>query len=211
MVGGLHKCQICGAYTDEPTHCGKPAVLLLDGSTRLRVSKTLSLALRHSPAVLGLVLDSRGWGEVEAVLRGLDRAGLKISREALEAVVALDDKGRFEMSNGKIRARYGHSIDVEVEYEVDEDSASLYHGTSKDNLPFIMAVGILPMKRKFVHLATDVDTACLNAARRPSPIVIEVDAECLRRSGVVIYIGSRKIRLAKYVPQSCIKRVFQCL
>ncbi|AFA39262.1 RNA:NAD 2''-phosphotransferase [Pyrobaculum oguniense TE7] len=211
MPAGLYKCAVCGAYTEEAVHCGEASLLLLDGATRLRISKLLSLALRHNPSVLGITLDSHGWAEIGAVLRGLEKFGLPVSEEPLRALVVADDKGRFEIAGGKIRARYGHSIDVDIEYEIDETSTTLYHGTTADNLPSIKALGILSMKRKFVHLAADVDTACVNAARRPSPIVIEVDAECLRSSGVVIYIGSRKIRLAKYVPQSCIKRVFQCL
>ena len=210
MPAGLYKCAVCGAYTEEAAHCGVASLPLLDGATRLRVSKLLSLALRHNPSVLGIALDSRGWAEIGAVLRGLEKMGMPVGEEALRALVAADDKGRFEITGGKIRARYGHSIDVDIEYEVDETSTTLYHGTSADSLPSIMALGILHMKRKFVHLAVDVDTACLNAARRPNPVVAEIDAECLRRSGVMIYVGSRKIRLAKHVPQSCIKRVLHC-
>ena len=80
----------------------------------------------------------------------------------------------------------------------------LYHGTSMDFLPAILREGVLPMRRRYVHLAVDVETACLNARRRPRPVVLAVDAECLRRRGYRVYIASRKIRLVQYVPPDCI-------
>jgi putative RNA 2'-phosphotransferase len=140
----------------------------------------------------------------------LERAGFRIDDAVLKALVELDDKGRFELQNGKIRARYGHSIDVSISYPEDATSATLYHGTSQDFLPAILREGILPMKRRYVHLAVDVETACLNAARRPRPVVLAVDAQCLRRRGYRVYVASHKIRLVQYVPPECIEKKVTC-
>jgi len=177
---------------------------------RLRISKLLSLALRHDPSALGLRIDREGWADVDAVLKGLERAGFRIDAAVLKALVELDDKGRFELQNGKIRARYGHSIDVSISYPEDATSATLYHGTSQDFLPAILREGILPVKRRYVHLAVDVETACLNAARRPRPVVLAVDTQCLRRRGYRVYIASHKIRLVQYVPPECVEKKATC-
>jgi putative RNA 2'-phosphotransferase len=49
----------------------------------IKVSKRMSLALRHTPERFGLVLDAGGWVRVDEVL-----AALCISRAELDAVVA---------------------------------------------------------------------------------------------------------------------------
>ncbi|MGC8994350.1 MAG: RNA 2'-phosphotransferase [Pyrobaculum sp.] len=205
----IYQCAKCGAYTEEAEHCGTAAKLVLDGGTRLRISKLLALSLRHNPSVLGLDLDKDGWAEVEAVVRGLEKYGYKISAEILAALITLDDKGRYEMKNGRVRARYGHTIHVEIEYPVDEVIRVLYHGTSLDNLPSIMSLGVLPMKRMYVHLAADLETACLNAKRKPRPVVLEIDADCVREE-VPIYRATQKILLTRYVPARCVKKLVIC-
>ena len=43
----------------------------VDRSRAIRISKLLSLALRHEPAALGITLDAAGWTDVSAVLLGL--------------------------------------------------------------------------------------------------------------------------------------------
>jgi len=209
-VLGVYRCAVCGRFVEEDRHCGRPAALVLEGAMRLRISKLLSLALRHDPSALGLKIDREGWAEVDAVLKGLERAGFRVDAAVLKALVELDDKGRFELRNGRIRARYGHSIDVSISYPEDATSAALYHGTSQDFLPAILREGILPMKRRYVHLAVDVETACLNAARRPRPVVLAVDAQCLRRRGYRVYIASHKIRLVQYVPPECVEKIVTC-
>jgi len=45
---------------EEERHCGRPAAAVLEGRTRLKISKLLSLALRHDPSALGLRLDKEG-------------------------------------------------------------------------------------------------------------------------------------------------------
>ncbi len=55
----------------------------------VRLSKRISLALRHAPGRFGLVLDEAGWVEVEDLL-----AALRITRADLDAVVAGNDKQR---------------------------------------------------------------------------------------------------------------------
>ena len=200
---GIYGCSVCGRFVEEEKHCDRPAALVLDGATRLKISKLLSLALRHDPSALGLRLDKEGWADLDAVLSGLEKAGLGIDAAVLKALVELDDKGRFELRDGKIRARYGHSIDVSISYPEDAAAAALYHGTSMDFLPAILREGVLPMRRRYVHLAVDVETACLNARRRPRPVVLAVDAECLRRRGYRIYAAPPRMAAMAMLAWPC--------
>jgi len=66
------------------------------------------------------------------------------------------------------------------------------------------------MKRKYVHLTLSFENACEVAKRHSrNAVVLVVDAECLRNKGVKIYVASKSIRIAKYVPQACIKGVIE--
>ncbi|WP_259391463.1 RNA 2'-phosphotransferase [Paenibacillus sp. 1011MAR3C5] len=58
-----------------------------------------------------------------------------VGNEHIELVVRQSDKQRFEIINGRIRARYGHSHD-RVNYSPAEPPAILYHGTNKQRQAF---------------------------------------------------------------------------
>jgi putative RNA 2'-phosphotransferase len=81
-----------------------------------RLSKFLSLVLRHEPAKFGVVLDAAGWTPVDALLDACARHGHAIDRATLERVVAENDKKRFSFdeTGQRIRANQGHSVDVEL-------------------------------------------------------------------------------------------------
>ena len=95
-----------------------------------RISKYISLILRHKPEVIGIKLDTHGWADVNALLAGISRK-YPINRDILEEIVRSDEKQRYSFSEDgtKIRANQGHSIQVDVELPVTEPPETLYHGT----------------------------------------------------------------------------------
>lgn len=86
-----------------------------------RISKYISLILRHKPEVIGIKLDTHGWADVNALLAGISRK-YPINRDILEEIVRSDEKQRYSFSEDgtKIRANQGHSIQVDVELPVTE-------------------------------------------------------------------------------------------
>jgi RNA:NAD 2'-phosphotransferase (TPT1/KptA family) len=60
-----------------------------------RVSKLLSLVLRHKPEEIGLTLDPQGWAEVDQLIHLINARGTKLTLPLLEQVVATNDKQRF--------------------------------------------------------------------------------------------------------------------
>jgi hypothetical protein len=48
----------------------------------VRVSKFLSLALRHRPQAAGLTLDPEGWANVDALIEGAETQGLTLMPRA---------------------------------------------------------------------------------------------------------------------------------
>ena len=97
-----------------------------------RISKYISLILRHKPEVIGIKLDTHGWADVNALLAGISRK-YPINRDILEEIVRSDEKQRYSFSEDgtKIRANQGHSIQVDVELPVTEPPETLYHGTAQ--------------------------------------------------------------------------------
>jgi len=175
---------------------------------RLRLSKLVSGILRHFPDQYGGRLDEHGWASVDELVAALRRLpGYSwLQRWHIEALAALDPKGRFELRQGRIRARYGHSVKVEVEPIPGEPPPRLYHGTTRDRLLSIMVKGLLPMKRLKVHLTT-TPQAALEVARRhgPDTVILEVDVDCLKERGLKPQKASETVYVTDRVPPECLK------
>ena len=86
-----------------------------------KISKYISLILRHKPEVIGIQLDANGWANVEELLAGIGRK-YPIDFKILEEIVRTDNKQRYSFNEDKtkIRANQGHSIQVDVELSVTE-------------------------------------------------------------------------------------------
>ena len=59
-----------------------------------KISKYISLILRHKPEVIGIQLDANGWANVEALLAGIGRK-YPIDFEVLEEIVRTDKNQLF--------------------------------------------------------------------------------------------------------------------
>ena len=81
-----------------------------------RLSKLLSLVLRHQPDRFGVTLDAGGWTDVDELLVALRRHGVGVERAELDRVVAGGDKQRFAYDAGgtRVRANQGHSVPVDL-------------------------------------------------------------------------------------------------
>ena len=60
-----------------------------------RISKFLSLVLRHQPETIGIQLDEQGWVPVDILLKQLAAHGKNVSKEILDHVIATNNKKRF--------------------------------------------------------------------------------------------------------------------
>lgn len=112
-----------------------------------RISKYISLILRHKPEVIGIQLDAHGWADVNALLAGISKKYF-IDRDILEEIVRSDSKQRyiFNEDRTRIRASQGHSVQVDVELPVAEPPETLYHGTARRFSASIEAPGTAPPK-----------------------------------------------------------------
>lgn len=82
-----------------------------------------------------------------------------------------------------IRARQGHTVRVNADWEKATPPGTLYHGTVERFWPAIQAEGLKPMKRHHVHPSADPEAARRVGQRRGMPIVLIVDAAKLSDAG----------------------------
>ena len=191
MPADVRTCDDHGFFEgDECPHCGDGGTRVVDGGRRRQLSKFVSGALRHFPADAGLDLDRAGWTPFPDLVTAVESKYGWADRKTLEAVVATDPKGRFERDPGtsgdpdRIRAAYGHSVDVTIADSDGPVPDTLYHGTAPRNLEAILAEGLRPMNRQRVHLSANVETAKEVGNRHASdPLVLEVDAAAMARDG----------------------------
>jgi len=169
-----------------------------------RISKLLSLVLRHQPQAIGIRLDDAGWIAVDALVAALQRhpAGRGVDREALAQVVSSNDKQRFEFSDdeSRIRARQGHSVDVELGYSPAEPPKLLFHGTPESVVPAIKASGLKKMARHHVHLHVDVETSRAVGARRGKPVLLNIRSQEMYQAGHIFYVTENDVWLTDEVP-----------
>src|SRR5215468_7478804 len=149
----------------------------------VRISKFLSLVLRHQPEKIGLSLDQSGWASVERLIEASIRRGFDFTREELQNVVDGNDKKRFSLSEDGlwIRANQGHSIEVELGYAGAAPPEILYHGTAERFLTSIKQQGLIRGKRHHVHLSADADVAAKVGRRHGRPVILRVKAGSMHR------------------------------
>ena len=167
----------------------------------IKLSKFLSLVLRHEPGAAGITLDENGWADVEDLLAGVRRAGRQIDMDTLERIVRENNKQRYSFNEDhtKIRANQGHSIQVDVELKEAAPPQYLFHGTASRFLPAIQREGIRKMDRQYVHLSADFQTALSVGRRHGSPVVITVDAAAMARDGVTFWLSANGVWQCEYV------------
>ncbi|MGW4285726.1 RNA 2'-phosphotransferase [Streptomyces sp. NPDC004673] len=172
----------------------------MDDRRTVKVSKYLSKHLRHQPERIGLTLDPAGWVEIDALLAAAAAHGFPVTRAELDHVVAVNDKRRFAIEGGRIRASQGHSVEVALGLPPATPPPYLYHGTVARSLDAIRAEGLRPMNRHDVHLSADRETAIRVGARRGRPVVLAVDAGAMHRDGHVFHVSANGVWLTDAVP-----------
>ena len=118
-------------------------------SKLIKVSKFLSLVLRHKPERIELLLDQGGWAKVDELLLKANQAGVSLNKDLLQWLVDNNDRQRFSFCQDRqrIRANYGHSIPVDLDFVPSKPPEFLFHGTATRFVESIKRQGLVPRKR----------------------------------------------------------------
>ena len=155
--------------------------------------KQLSFLLRHDK---NYKFDEHGYRTVQDLI---DNYGYSI--EELDDIVETNDKKRYEYNEDKslIRARQGHSVNVDVDLKEMVPPDILYHGTATRFYSDILKEGIKKMNRQYVHLSDNYTTAVSVGSRHGSAIVLTIDTKKMRKDGCKFYLSNNGVWLTDYV------------
>lgn len=162
-----------------------------------KLGRSLSYMLRHSTDPLYINLDG-GWASVKDIL-----SALNITRSTLDDIVESDSKNRYsyDYTGARIRANQGHSIPgVYISMDKPYPPEFLYHGTATRYLPAIMADGLYPVSRLFVHISTDIETATKVGSRHGNPVVLQIRAREFVDDGNELFLSANNVWQAKHIP-----------
>ena len=164
------------------------------------ISKLLSLMLRHRPDEFGLQVDRYGFADLDAVLRAFQDRDSTFTLEDIEKVVYDGEKQRFEIVENRIRARYGHSLSIDLGLDPSEPPEFLYKGVDSADVERLLSEGLTPDDRDYVHLSFDADVAArLSARPGRRGAVICISATRAHQAGVHFYDCGPTI-LTKHIP-----------
>ncbi len=167
-----------------------------------KISVKMSWLLRHCQEPLYIDFNG-GWADVKTILSVLKTSYPDATLDTIKQIVAEDKKGRysFDESGTKIRANQGHSIPgVVIDMESPEPPEFLYHGTAAQFLDAIMREGLKPMKRQYVHISPDYETAVKVGSRHGKPVVLQIRARDFKNDGNELYRSSNGVWQAQYIP-----------
>jgi len=135
-----------------------------------RLSKAMAYQLRHDGPNNGVTVDKVGFASMDDLA-----LSLKVDSSHILAVAEHPGEPRFEVRDGRIRALYGHTLDVAIEAGIKVGTpTALYHGTSWLALDSIIKNGVIPMQRRMVHLTNIAVEALAVGARKGAPIVLAI-------------------------------------
>jgi putative RNA 2'-phosphotransferase len=168
-----------------------------------RLSKFLSLVLRHRPDEYRLAMDELGFVDFDSlidVLAAEDIVG-ENAEEIVETLVEESDRPRFEIRDGRIRALYGHSSRIQLALPETVPPDTLYHGTTPGAARSVREEGLLPAGRAYVHLSGTAEEARSIGSRHcDDPILVEIDTAGARDQGIVFHHATELIWLCGALP-----------
>ena len=169
----------------------------------IKLSRFLSLVLRHKPEEIGLALDSEGYLFVDELIDGINSTGRNIDKKMLDEIINSDNKKRYsyDITGTMIRANQGHSVEVDLGLQETTPPTVLYHGTSEQFANEIENLGLIKKLRTHVHLSEDIETAKNVGSRRKGNLVIlKIDAEQMAKDGYKFYRSENGVWLTDNVP-----------
>ena len=174
------------------------------------IGRMMAGVLRHFPERYGLEMDANGWvdlGEFITAVAIRNRRFRFLKPNHILGLVQTDPKGRYEFRDGRIRATYGHSLDVDLDLPTDTIPDTLFYPTSEEECSVLLGAGLRPSDRKMVHLSGTFNAALeAGRVRIQVPVILEINAKTARDAGVVIKKAGKTVYLTTEVPPEYLKR-----
>ena len=208
----LKECSQHGYFRAESCPvCGQPGRFLMNDRELDHLGRILTGILRHFPDRYQLTMEPQGWVALPQIVRAIAQrhpAYHWLRVQHLVAIAETDAKGRYEVRDEKIRATYGHTLEVDLDLPTENIPERLFYPVTEEEAAIVLEVGLRPSDRKKVHLSkTAEDARAAGSVRTPEPIILEIDAERARGGGLVIKQAGKTVYLVDQVPAEFLKRL----
>ncbi|HDN96271.1 MAG: RNA 2'-phosphotransferase [Thermoplasmata archaeon] len=200
----LAECNEHGYYRGRVCPvCKKEGKFLMDDREIKKLSSILIGILRHFPQQFNIKLDPHGWANIdevcEAIKNKIDRF-YWIRKKHVVALALTDEKGRYQLKEGKIRATYAHTIEVDLSDLPEADVDTLYYPVTEEELEIVLEQGLLPTDRNKVHLSGSVEKAVeAGKTRVENPVILKIDAKKAMKDGVDIRKAGKEVYIADQI------------
>ncbi len=207
----LKECRSHGYFREEfCPHCGDEGKFLLNDEEVETLGRTMAGVLRHFPERYGLEMDAHGWVDVRDFITAVQIRNKRFKFLRAHHVIGLietDPKGRYQFEDGKIRATYGHSLDIDLDLPTEGIPDVLYYPTKEEECHLLLEAGLRPSDRKMVHLSATYEAAMeAGRVRTQNPIILEVDVKAAREAGNVVMKAGKTVYTTKEIPGEFLKR-----
>jgi len=213
----LSECEEHGYFRGETCPiCDKKGKFLMNDCELNALSRIMAGALRHFPEKLGLMMDGHGWVDISDLIDsiGTGRSGFTWLRiHHIEALVATDPRGRYQIDGGMIRATYGHSIEVSLDDLPEADLDEYFYPVTEEEADMIIEGGLHPTDRKKVHLSGTLEKAIeAGKVRTDEPMILKIDGKLAKKDDMKIYQAGKDVFVtdnvdAKYISKADEKKV----
>jgi putative RNA 2'-phosphotransferase len=179
----------------------------MDENRREGLSRLLSLMLRHKPERFELILDDQGYADLSELVDATRQKYSDVTEDEILEIVEGAEKRRFERTDHRVRARYGHSFPIDLGLEPVIPPDYLYYAAMPVQIRAITGEGLRPGDRQHVHLSITSEAAVEVAKNRTeTPVLFRIHAREAAESGIEFY-DRTPVFLTRAIPPTFIEMV----
>ncbi|MES2154216.1 MAG: RNA 2'-phosphotransferase [bacterium] len=176
-----------------------------------RIGRMMAGILRHFPERFGLTMDGRGWVDLNEFVNSIRASRPNYARwlrpEHIQALVETDEKGRYQIDGGMIRATYAHSVNVNLDDLPEANVDTLYFPVSEEELDLVLETGLRPSDRNMIHLSATPDKAySAGRVHNPDPILLQVDVKRASDACNFIFRAGKSVYVTEAVEPDFLKK-----
>ena len=201
----LAQCRTHGYYRGERCPlCDESGRFVMKDHEVDRIGRMMALILRHQPERFGLTMDGRGWvdldGFVQAICDARQNYARWLRKQHIVALVETDEKGRYQIDGGMVRATYAHSVNVNLDDLPEAQVDQLYFPVSEEEMDLVLEAGLRPSDRNKIHLSATPEKAySAGRVHIADPLLLEIDVKKASDSGNFIFRAGKSVYITDAV------------
>lgn len=173
-----------------------------------RISKLLSLILRHRPDEFGLNVDEYGFAPLSEVVEAVQQRYSEVTVDDVRGLIEDSRQHRFEIRDGNIRALYAHSFFVEMDGEPMDPPERMYMAVELDAARKMKQEGMRPEDRFYLHLSKTREIAEDRASQLVAPSLVEILAQEAQKEGIEFHERGEVV-LTREIPAELVGEIIE--